>query len=195
MHGEEIKLAILEEEARVASTNSEFNYENVWNNLAEKDEKFSHEGPDSNSCYNITYKGYKFLIDANKVVTYIGEQEDNPHTGTAMEEKGTEVIDGKTYKKYEIWNKAQLENFRDRVNSGDTFEDSIITQKANINLNNEEWEPIGHGTPNEDIDKYFSGIYDGENLTISGIYINNNKMYQALFGDIWTDSTRKNSNN
>ena len=188
---EEIQLVISEEVTRVAITNDKFSYENLWANLTKKDPNFKWEGPEDN-CYHITYKEYEFLVDANKNVTYIGEgkEENNTHTGNQIEELEDTVIDGITYRRYEIWNKAQLENFRDRVNNGEKFENCIIEQKADINLNNEDWEPIGYGTANEDFNKYFAGIYDGENHTISGIYINNNKMYQALFGDVWGSSEK-----
>lgn len=51
-------------------------------------------------------------------------------------------------------------------------------QKADINLNSEAWEPIG----NEN--HYFSGRYNGESHTITGINVNSTSIYQGLFGYI-----------
>ena len=190
---EEITIAILEEQTNSTSTNSNFDYSKVWDNLRKKDAYMYVEGP-KDSKYDIFYKKYQFQIDENKKVIYVGEKQDNSHTGNNMEELGTSAtIDGITYSNiYEIWNKAQLENFRNRVNSGEKFEDCLIIQKVDINLNNENWEPIGYGTTANDLDKYFSERYNGENHVILGLSNNNNNnKYQALFGDTWSDSDTK----
>ena len=187
---EEIELEMISEKLRANSENNEFSYENVWNELKKKDKDSEAEKIDTPSGYNVFYKGYNFFVD-DKEVTHIDKQIDI--TTSKLTPLGPiTTADGITYaESYEIWNKGQLETFRNRVNDGEAFENCMFMQKANINLDNEDWEPIGHGTADTDRDKYFSGRYDGENHTISGININNDKMYQALFGDVWTDSTEK----
>jgi len=186
---EEIELAIIEERLRVNTENDKFNYENIWNELKKKDKESKAEKNDTENNYIVFYKGYNFLVDDEKV-THIKEQTNI--TTSELIPLGPATVGGITYtESYEIWNKGQLKNFRDRVNAGETFQDCIFMQKVNINLNNEDWVPIGYGTVDTNRDKYFSGTYDGENHTVTGININNDKMYQALFGEIWTDQTGK----
>lgn len=186
---EEIELEIIAERLRANSENDEFNYENIWNELGKKDNNLKTEKIDIPNGYNVFYKGYNFFVD-DKEVTHIDNKTDI--SSNELIPLGPKTVDGINYiQSYEIWNKAQLESFRDRVNAGETFEDCIFWQKANINLNNEDWEPVGYGKPTTDQDKYFSGRYNGENHTITGININNNKMYQALFGDICGNSAEK----
>ena len=81
-----------------------------------------------------------------------------------------------------IYTKEQLERFRDRVNSGETFEGKTVYLMEDINLNNgkyevaddgtitfdasaEEWTPIGTET------NLFKGTLEGNNHTINGLYI------------------------
>lgn len=58
---------------------------------------------------------------------------------------------------YLIQNKDDLKTLRDLVNAGESFEDIYFLQSEDIDLEGEEWIPIGiFGTGN-----YFAGIYDG----------------------------------
>lgn len=75
----------------------------------------------------------------------------------------------------DIWNKADMESFRNKVNEGRTFEGRQARVKAEIDLENREWTPIG--TENTD----FKGNFDGENHTINNLYINTTESLQALF--------------
>ena len=85
-----------------------------------------------------------------------------------------------------IMNAEQLASFRDRVNSGLTYEGKTVKLGADIDLSTVcgenvggkevSWEPIGTETTS------FKGTFDGNNKTINNIYINTNKDYQALFG-------------
>ena len=65
-------------------------------------------------------------------------------------------------KAYEIYNLAGLKAFRNAVNNGNTFEGCSITLKENIDLNGEQWLPIGYW-------ETFDGIFDGDNHTISNL--------------------------
>ncbi|MCI8362123.1 MAG: hypothetical protein HFJ41_03140, partial [Clostridia bacterium] len=78
----------------------------------------------------------------------------------------------------------ELVEFRDKVNSGLTYEGKTIKQLKNINLaevcSSElgTWIPIGFGT-------FFYGTYDGDNNAINNLYINNNEEYPiGLFGKL-----------
>lgn len=132
----------------------------------------------------IKLKAYKYVYILDEELNIIdqndgsNEEEENSHKGTQIEQIEDITIGEITYKQYEIWNKEQLKNFRDRVNNREAFENCIIKQKANINLNNEEWESIGN------FENPFSGIFDAEGNTIRGLNINNQKIFQGLFGHV-----------
>lgn len=75
----------------------------------------------------------------------------------------------------DIWNKADMENFRNRVNEGRTFEGKNVRVKDEIDLEKSEWTPIGTGSIK------FKGEFDGENHTINGLYINKKEGNLGLF--------------
>ena len=92
---------------------------------------------------------------------------------------------------YHISTAADLAGLAQLVDDDNTFEGKTIYLDADIKLNNtdgwkswndtnkpgNEWKTIGSSG-------YFSGIFDGQNHTISGIYINNSNNYQGLFGHV-----------
>ena len=90
-----------------------------------------------------------------------------------------------------IMNAEQLASFRDRVNRGLTYEGKTVKLGADIDLSTVcganvggkevSWEPIGNYNSSDDY-CYFNGTFDGNNKTISNIYINASKGYQAFFG-------------
>lgn len=67
---------------------------------------------------------------------------------------------------YYIFTADQLKGLGTLVSEGITFKDKNIILKANIDLKNKEWTPIGTSSKN------FCGKFDGNNKTISNIYIN-----------------------
>ncbi len=82
-----------------------------------------------------------------------------------------------------ISTKEDLYSLAKVVNSGNTLEGKQIKQINDIDLEgsqDNEWTPIGNYEQNENY--YFAGTYDGKGHTISGLYINNNVGYKALFG-------------
>ena len=64
---------------------------------------------------------------------------------------------------YQLSNKDDLKQFRDLVNSGSTGICAVLTN--DIDLENENWTPIGNTTNNDGTDAY-SGIFDGKGHTI-----------------------------
>ena len=107
---------------------------------------------------------------------------------------------------YQISTEADLEEFRDIVNgeNGKTRNSSACAiLKNDIVLNNdvlnsdgslneekastfEEWTPIGTASA------HYTGTFDGNGKTISGIYINGGDVYKGLFGYIGEDGEVKN---
>ena len=96
--------------------------------------------------------------------------------------------------------KEQLEAFRDLVNGGDNDAWGKLT--ADIDLNPgytfntdgtytggtapEQWTPIG------DKRYRYTGTFDGNGHTVSGLYINNSSEYQGLFGHLDEGGTIQN---
>ena len=82
----------------------------------------------------------------------------------------------------DIWNKQDMENFRDKVNAGRTFEGRTARVMADINLEGSEqnkWIPIGN-----EVQKQFKGTFEGNGHTISNLYINATGEAQRI---IWTN--------
>ncbi len=88
----------------------------------------------------------------------------------------------------EIGTAEELKAFRDEVNSGNTYEGKYVKLTSNITLDiNEEWEPIGlypnnSPAPDDEKNKPFKGIFDGDGYEINGIYIATTDKVQGLFG-------------
>ena len=88
---------------------------------------------------------------------------------------------------YQIGTTAGLKWFRDKVNNAKTKEETKICAvlTANIDLKNEEWTPIGIGNGTENngatIDFPYSGTFDGNGHTISGLNVNYRNKNGGLF--------------
>jgi len=88
---------------------------------------------------------------------------------------------------YQINTAAGLKWFRDKVNNAKTKEETKICAvlTANIDLKNEEWTPIGIGNRTENngatIDFPYSGTFDGNGHTISGLNVNYRNKNGGLF--------------
>ena len=83
---------------------------------------------------------------------------------------------------YQIGTAAELAWFRDEVNSGKSTLNATLT--ADIDLNNQEWTPIGISPNNT---KSFKGTFDGAGHTISGLKIERvgtDDMVLGLFGSV-----------
>lgn len=82
----------------------------------------------------------------------------------------------------------ELKTFRDDVNSGNTYENWYVYLANDITLDiNELWVPIGlylneNSSPDNESNIPFSGIFDGKNHSVDGIYINTTNKVQGLFG-------------
>lgn len=75
----------------------------------------------------------------------------------------------------QISNSTQLNSFRQAVNNGDDYSGSTVTLTRDVDLNNNEWAPIGNK------DRSFNGIFDGASHCISNFKITNQE-YSGLFG-------------
>ena len=95
--------------------------------------------------------------------------------------------EGTSTNPYKISDKYELEYFAEQVNAGNTYEGIYFELTENINLNNEEWIPIG-----SDNEHGFSGIFDGKEKTISNFTLNNSVSLAGLFGYVNKNSIIRN---
>ena len=78
---------------------------------------------------------------------------------------------------YEIGSSLGLSMFRDAVNEGNSFAGKTIKLNADIDLESEEWTPIGTSS------NIFKGTFDGDNHIISNLVVlGDGKSNMGLFG-------------
>ena len=66
---------------------------------------------------------------------------------------------------YQIASVETFKAFRDNVNAGESYAKKYIKLTSNIDLNNEEWTPIGNASSK------FMGFFDGGNFTVSNLKV------------------------
>ena len=87
----------------------------------------------------------------------------------------------------EIGTKTELENFRNDVNNGNSYEGKVVLLTNSIDLEGEDWEPIGsypmeNSTPADKNNKPFKGIFDGCGYEVDNFNIDTTDKVQGLFG-------------
>ena len=126
-----------------------------------------------------------------------GYQPANKTTGTYEVDGNNDTQD----EVYEISNAGQLYWFADKINNENaTYKNinAVLTKDITVNegvlsdgkLNEEKvstfrsWTPIGYYDSVAEIDYSFTGIFDGQGNTISGLYFSDSeKSYVGLFGE------------
>ena len=101
--------------------------------------------------------------------------------------------EGTATNSYTISTLAELEEFRDSVNSGTTYSGQYIKLTANIDLGGEaagNWTSIGKIDSNTV--NVIRGTFDGGRYAVSGLYINSKEDYQGLFSSLGAGGTIKN---
>ncbi|MBQ7691059.1 MAG: hypothetical protein IJT30_07725 [Muribaculaceae bacterium] len=86
--------------------------------------------------------------------------------GTTTE---TPVLDTETGA-YTISSAAQLAGFAQEVNAGNSYAGKTVKLEANVDLDNQEWTPIG-------LNKYFEGTFDGQGHTVKNLKIATYRSY------------------
>ena len=95
---------------------------------------------------------------------------------------------------YQIGNVAALKAFATKVNAGETFEGKTVKLVADLDLNNEEWTPIGSAYK----DHGFMGNFDGNGKTIKNLQMTaltpdaSGYVYAGLFGVTEGTETQEN---
>ncbi|TQQ83195.1 hypothetical protein EXD82_09555 [Peptacetobacter hominis] len=97
---------------------------------------------------------------------------------------------------YVVSNLEEFKAFRDDVNSGNNYSGKYIKLGADIDLNNEEWTPIGYGKWEQEFNsKAFRGNFDGGNHTIKNLKIITDTDYSSgLFSLAGENSYMRNIN-
>lgn len=79
------------------------------------------------------------------------------------------------------------------ANTEHQFGGKTVKLGADIDLENQEWTPIGIWDDSSDFPECFSGVFDGQGHTISNLYISNDSLsYVGLFGWISSGATISN---
>ncbi len=112
----------------------------------------------------------KYYFDAATKMLTIGSKKFSPFTFIV---KLPEVI---ASKEGEPSIGMSLAEFRNSVNNGKNYSGWTVTQQKDIDLENVEWSPIGTK------DNPFSGVFNGNNKTISNLTVNANNGAEGLFG-------------
>ena len=140
------------------------------------------------------------------------EDENNGEDDISLlnDENGTDVWVGNIAEKfaggtgtesdpYQISNGAELAYLAQQVNAGESYSDKYFTLTADIRLNNDavptsgnQWTPIGKPGKFRKPPIPFSGAFDGQGHTVSGLYIESAATCQGLFGYIGTGATVQN---
>lgn len=101
--------------------------------------------------------------------------------------------DGTAVSPYLIKNAKHLAWFRDKVNGGNNtacarleadIDMSSVCHAAANGVEELSWTPIGIST------NQWYGTFNGNNKTISNLYINYSELHQGLFGDVCDDNNR-----
>ena len=86
---------------------------------------------------------------------------------------------------YEIGNAGQLFWFANHVNTVDRTASAVLV--ADIDLENRPWTPIGStGEENNN----FRGVFDGQNHTIKGLYVEGGRAGLGFFGEVRTGTVK-----
>lgn len=123
---------------------------------------------------------YEIEVTENKKYTVIATDKNDK-----INVKSEEITD--ITKDIEIWNKADMEKFRDEVNNGRTFEGKTVKVMQDIDLqgnDSDQWVPI----------KKFNGTFEGNYHKIKNLYIKSGEYhYLGLFSEIRDKSIIQNT--
>lgn len=96
------------------------------------------------------------------------------------------IGDGTADNPYQISNKEEISIMRDLINSkysNGKYNSCYYIQTSDIDLEGEEWIPIGKRLLNgEEANLSFLGNYNGQGYEIRNLYVNRNEKFAGLFG-------------
>ena len=115
--------------------------------------------PDSENNNDVQGKSVKLAYTVNAV-------QGNANTENPEAEQNTLYI----------YNANDMKLFANSVNKGNNFSGKTVKLMSNVDLESEEWTPIGNSS------NKFQGTFDGNNKTVSNLKISGNNNYVGLFG-------------
>lgn len=122
-------------------------------------------------CMVITMMPTAAFAGSTEPIVVNGSWQDVADTSWYDEEKTTFTITTAE----QLAGLAKLVNEMDGDINIDPMEGKTILLGADIDLSGKEWVPIAYCEPKMENHVYFTGCFDGQNHTISGIYINQDK--------------------
>lgn len=150
------------------------NVSSVLDALTVAQAAISVETPDTYCIWTMNQNSYPVISSMNPPVIW------NPYTNQdALQGSGTEQDP------FNIYTTKDLDVLRIYVNSGTTYEGKYFRLMNDIDAkgsNNFQWSPIGWYDTINKKSYYFAGTFNGNGYTLSGIYINVNSDYKAVFG-------------
>ncbi len=126
-------------------------------------------------------------IDENCVCTNCGVVEHNNFDikGFCTECDAYEPAELNENGYYEIGNAGQLFWFANYINTVDRTANAVLT--ADIDLEGRRWTPIGSTGENNN---NFRGVFDGQNHTIEGLYVEGGRAGLGFFGEVRTGTVK-----
>ncbi len=117
-----------------------------------------------------------------------GELDPNNHeyeknNGICCDTYQSAILNADNY--YEISNAGQLFWFANYINTVDRTANAVLT--ADIDLENRPWTPIGE---TNEAKNNFRGIFDGQNHTIKGLYVEGGRAGLGFFGEVRTGTVK-----
>ena len=109
---------------------------------------------------------------------YIGGDREEAHLGKITIDGYEVIANGVGLKdgEYYMQSVAGLKWLAEQVNGGNSFSNKTVKLSTDLDLNNEEWTPIGNST------NKFQGTFDGQDHKIANLLITGNNNYVGLFG-------------
>ena len=117
-----------------------------------------------------------------------GELDPNNHeyeknNGICCDTYQSAILNADNY--YEISNAGQLFWFANFINTVDRTANAVLT--ADIDLEGRPWTPIGSTGENS---HNFRGIFDGQNHTVKGLYVEGGRAGLGFFGEVRTGTVK-----
>lgn len=164
-----LEITVVEENKTLVTTKSGNSVISNWVNLSPKGENEDTTVTVLNVSIYLPENTGNMYQDLVANFTYsVSAVQQNAHTV----DPEVETDENTTY----IYTVDDLKEFAALVNNGNNFAKKTVKLMAPLNLENEEWTPIGKSG------KPFSGVFDGNNQTISNLLITSGASDVGLFG-------------
>ena len=163
----------------VSNGKSGYNGANLWGSTTIKNTTFTFDGTASNEWIDCIGSDKTYVIENCVVEGPVNGIFNKDYIFSRNDETDI-TINGVLYEDYmvnTISTAEELKEFAKAVNDGENnFSKKTVFLTTDIDLNNDEWTPIGNSTYT------FQGTFNGNNKTISNLVITGNNSNVGLFG-------------